>query len=222
MLKLVIFFLFFIIIFIILVLGFFWDDLKKISEKKNHKRHVYKVLHDFVEEKDQLLLNDTNFFFEDDVSKLYKVDHILICDKYVYIIKDYTNFGGIYGNLEDPQLFIQTPNNTKGTIDNPVLENLSVTSKIEKMTKIDHDQHLYVSVVVYNDSLVVPKGVAIKSQNSWFLPLSELIETINIAEEDQIDPLKKESSQRLAEQIKTKSDATKKFVKDSKTKNKNK
>lgn len=220
MVKLVVFLIIFTILFIALIIGFFSDDIKNALEKKNHKKNVYKNLHNFVEENDQLLINNACFYFKDDPSIAHYIDHILICDKYVYIIKDYVNEGGIFGNIVDPHLFKLDKHNNKHTIDNPVLQNLEMVEKIEKLTNIDHDEHLYVSVVVYNNSLVVPKGISIKNQNSWFIPLKDLTKTIKTAEEDDIQPLQTEKSQRLAVALKDRSDEIKKRLIESQSKQK--
>lgn len=220
MVKLVVFLVLFTVIFVALILGFFSDDIKRVFEKKNHKKNVYKCLHYFVEENDQLLINDACFYFKDDTSKANYIDHILICDKYVYIIKDYVNDGGISGNIVDPHLFQLDIHGNKHKIDNPVIQNLEMVERIEKLTNINHDEHLYVSVVVYNNSLVVPKGIAIKNQNSWFIPLKDLIKTIKTAEEDDIQPLQTEKSQKLATALKERSDEIKKRLLESQAKTK--
>lgn len=207
--KLISFLVLFILVFILLILGFFWDDIKSGSEKKNHKKHVYKALHNYVEENDKLLLNDVVCYLDGDTSKPTRIDHVLICEKYVYVIKDYTQEGGIYGNLADSHLFRQDRNGKKQRIDNPVLENLNTVTKLEKLTHIAHDQKLFVSVVVFNNSLVVPKGVQVKSQTSWFIPLSELIGTVKVAEQDNIAIFSKENGEILAQALKSKSDSTK-------------
>ncbi len=207
--KLISFLILFVIVFSLLILGFFWDDIKIRSEKTNHKKHVYKTLHNFAEEKDQLLLNDVVCYLDGDTAKPTKIDHIVICSKYVYVIKDFSQDGGIYGNLADLNLFRQDKNGKKQRIENPVLENLHVVEKLEKLTHISHDQHLFVSVVVFNNSLIVPKGVAQKTQDSWFIPLHDLIGTIKVAEQDDIAPFSKEKGESLAQALKSKSDSTK-------------
>lgn len=209
MLKLILFLTIYFVVFLLLILGMFSDDIKSYSEKKNHKKHVYKVLDDFVEENDQLLLNDVVCCFEKDQEPTL-IDHILFCDKYVYVIKDFYERGGVFGNLADPHLFCQTRDGKKKKIENPVLENREIIHKLELYTAIPQSEKLFVSVVVFNNSLVVPKGVAVKEQGNWFLPLKDLVGTIKVAEQDDVNPMSEEMSQRLCDMLQKYSEKAKK------------
>lgn len=208
MLRLILVIVAIVLIALLLLIAIFYDDLKDISERRNHKKHVYKVLHYYAEENDQLLLNNVAICMAGE-NTITDIDHILICDKYVYVFKDYYAKGGIYGNVVDETLFLKNFKGGIKKIENPVTQNQQILRKLENTIGSSEDEKLFVSVVVFNSSLIVPKNLAIKNQNSWFLPVNEIEGTLKVAEEDDVPLISEEMGERLAKRLKNRSEETK-------------
>jgi hypothetical protein len=209
MVKLVVFLVIFSIVVVLLVVGFFYDDIKAFDEKRRHRHHVYQVLHNYAEDYDQLLLNNVVLNLGQPGDPATTFDHILIGDKYAYLIQDFEAQGAIYGNLRDPKLFLKNFQSTVITIPNPMIENLEAILKFEKSRGIDPEEKICVSVIVVNDSLIVPAGIKTKGQVGWFLPVNELYKTLQQAEQDDVAKISHETSQKIIQNLKSQSDANK-------------
>jgi hypothetical protein len=203
-----------IVILILLSLFFLFDDLLlDRREKKEFQRKVYKELHYFVEEQDQLLLNHVNLYLSPDSADLSLFDHILLADKYVYVIHDFYAHGGIYGNVKDAMLFLKGYDEEIKNIPNPILQNEEEVKKLEEFLSIQHSDKILVSVVTYNSSLIVPDGIGKKEQNSWFLPLSDLVKTIRQAEQDDVTPISHEKTEKIVKALQERSNLIKREIK---------
>lgn len=213
-----------VIAFIILFLFFalFFDTFKEHEEKHNYKKKVYKALHYFAEENDFCLLNDIRLYFSIDDEKPYVIDHILFGKNYIYVIFDFYQTGGIYGNREDESLFLKNEKGLVNNIPNPSIYNNIVISSLESALAGER-KHLFIPVTVYNSSLLVPSTIRMKTSENMFVSLDELGETILEAEKDSIAvPLSNELTEQLAIMLKERSEAVKKDLKKRKVKNKNK
>lgn len=201
---------------IVLLIGslvvFFWDDLRSFSDKHFYKNKVYKVLKYYCDEEDQLLLNDVYLYLQGDSDELTHFDHIVLADKYVYVISDFYAYGGIYGNITDSSLFVRDYHDHSGKIENPVLVNEAKVRKLEASLEVDPRDHMFVSVVVYNNSLQVPAGIGKKEQSSWFLPVKDLEKTLKQAEKDDVSPISHKKTEALLAMLKKRSDLIKQEV----------
>lgn len=188
---------------------FFSDSIKRSLEKRRFDKRVYKVLRHFADENDHLLLNQVTLYLLGDASKPVVYDHIVFADKYIYVVKSFTRQGGIYGNASDPSLFLRDYKNNTIKIENPILANEEQVRKLESALDVMENDRMFVSVVVYNPSLAVPKMIARKDVTSWFLPVTELEKTLRMAENDSVTPIRHEQTERLALMLKKRSDETK-------------
>lgn len=208
-------FLFLLVVILILLtglFGFFYDEIRDFIEDKTHKHRVYKVLYHFAEDTDTLLLNDCTLFLGKDDLQPTVFDHILVGKKYVYIVKDYVNHGGIYGNLQDEHLHIKNKTGKYIQIENEVLKNYKNLLKLEKVINISHEDRLFVSVVCYNNSLFVPKGIAVKDFGNWFLKIGDLEKTLKQAENDNVPPITDANSEELINILENNSMRTKQQI----------
>ncbi len=190
------------------ILLFFQSDIRRFFERRRYRQRVYKALHFYAEENDQLLINNCCLILPGE-RKATRIDHILLADKYVYVVKDFYQDGAIYGNLEDPYLFHQDSSKKKEKIENPVLENREVIEKLKKLIGVEEDSTLFVNVVCYNKSLLLPPEMVRKEQGLFFLSTTELEETIKDAEKDEILPIAHEKSEKLIQMLKDRSEGIK-------------
>lgn len=199
---------------IILILGYLLLS-KFLYEKERlcHRKNVYKVLHHYAEEYDHYLLNDVQLYLDENNLKPMTFDHILFADKYIYVISDYAEYGGIYGKAADELLFLKKENGQTIHIPNPLHIGLEKMKTIEYASHASPDKHIFVSMVVYNNSLIVHNDLKIKNGTSCFLPLKELASTLNEAEKDHVTAFDDNRVKSLVLQIKERSDRVKEDVK---------
>ena len=154
-----------IVLFIIILVSLFflfYDKIQYLYEKKKHRKRIYKILHYFAEEEDCYLLNDVKVFLAKDDPEPTCFDHLLFAEKYIYIITDFIAFGGVYGNVKDASLFLKKPSGKTVPIPNPIISGKERVRRIEEFINSAHEHKLFMSMTVYNPSLIVPKGIHIK------------------------------------------------------------
>lgn len=208
--QIFVFFLILVLLIIGCLIGFFFDRIKLSYEKRNYKKMVYKVLHYYAEENDCLLLNDVDVFTRMDTETCTHVDHILFCEKHIYLIQDIFAYGGLYGNLVDNNLFLKNENGVVKSFPNPVKKNLQIVRKYYDLIDTDPALNIFSSFVVFNNSLIVPNGVAKETSTDSLLPLRDLEKVIRLAEtEEDSLPLPTEKVDKIVESLKERSDRTK-------------
>lgn len=197
-------------ILLALTLAFLITDLVlSFQEIKSHPKRVYKALFGYADENDHLLLNNIDLFLEGDYTSPTRFDHLLFADKYIYIITDFALRGGLYGNINDPNIFVRKPSGQAQQIHNPIPYSAERITRFEKLLQVNQGDKMIVSVVVYNNSLVVPESLRKMDKNSWFISLSELIPTIRKAEKDDVTPIPHEMTQSMLNTIKRRSESIK-------------
>lgn len=201
------------------MLFFLVDDFFSAKkDKKKFMKDVYRVLKYHAEEQDDLLLNEVTLYLSKENQKPTIFDHILFADKYIYVITDFAYQGGIYGNVEDGYLFIQGYDKKKVKVRNPIIESEENVKKLEEFLSIRHSDKILVSVVVYSQNLMVPSQIAKKNQTSWFLSLHELEKTLEIAEQDDVEAISHDKTDKIVKAIYERSNMIKKEIKAQKIK----
>lgn len=191
----------------------FNDFAKSHRDRKKFAKRVYNVLKYYADEQDHLLLNDVNLYLGEEKRKPTIFNHVLFADKYVYVITDFSYQGGIYGNIQDGTLFVKDYDGKKLKVDNPIADNEGNVRKLENFLGIHHSDKMLVSVVVHDSNLIVPKEIEKKEQNSWFLPIGELEKTLNLAEQDDVEPISHEQTERMVRTLLERSNLIKKEIK---------
>ncbi len=181
---------------------------EKSREKKKLNDKVAKTLNYIADENDFLLLHDVKASLLSDTYPT-SFGHILFGDRYIYIVETFVGFGALYGNVKDPYLFLKKEDGSSIKIKNPLPPLREKTKKLEKACSCTPEDKRFVSAVVYNNSLDVPKGIARKEQGTWFLPYKDLEKTIKLAERDEVSLISHEQTDRIAKQLKNISDQTK-------------
>lgn len=198
------------------------DSVSHGNEIKKHKKHVYKVLHHYAEEHDHYLLNDVELYFDENNPEPIVFDHILFANKYIYVITDLAAKGGIYGNINDELLFFKKNDGSVINIHNPLDIGNEKVKILETAVGASHDKHLFLSMIVYNPSLIVHKDIRVKNGDSCFIPITEVEETIDEAEKDSVTSFDDNKTKELVKAIKERSDQVKRDLKEKKARAKKK
>ena len=119
------------------------------SHQKNKYREIYyKTIRSIADEQDYYLLN--NFIFRIDHGRTAVIDHLLIGDKYFYVISSLYYDGNLSGKEFDSSLILTTKNNGKNYTDNPLFQTKTLIQKLSLVTGID--QSMMIGIVVLNDA----------------------------------------------------------------------
>ncbi len=202
-----------ILILLVLIIGFFYSDIKRTFDEHFCRKKIYRTLHYFVEENDELLVNGVDMYLsaEDEDLKPTHIPHILLTKKYVYVVSDFIADGGLFGNLNDEYLILKDLKGNSKKILNPVLQNELVTSQLENLVKEQakktiEEPSCFFSIVCYNDSLLIADNLKKNDYPSIFIKAKNLGKVLKEIEKDNITPIPAEYTEILAKNIKKRSD----------------
>ena len=156
------------------------------TARKVNNKLVASKLYRFANMNDYLLLNDYRINIDD--VNVGKIDHILVSNKYIYVIHDYSYYGVISGLYFDEQLKLTNKKGEKN-IANPLNYNRNLAKRLALSNGLDN---------------TFIKGIVVVGDQSAFkideLPaqfnicrLSKLIKTIKELDGSEVKPFKEET-----------------------------
>ena len=130
--------------------------------KKKYREYYYSLIYKIAVDKDYFLLN--NFLFKMDDQHNALINHILFCNKYIYLINSYYFNGDITGTISDRALIYVPKKGQKKYINNPLLSMKKLLERLSMVTNLDPD--LFIGIVLVNDGV----GIDINGEsNTYFL-----------------------------------------------------
>ncbi len=185
----------FLILGVIVVLVLFFILLyRNFLKKKRLKRLVYRYLYHYAEFNDYLLLND--YFLHLDQNNVGHIDHILITNKYIYLIHDFSISGLISGKYNDEQLILSTRKEDKSIL-NPLNYNRNLAKRVALYN--DLDNNFIKGIVVINDDAVV--DISDIPTQFYITRRCELKKVIKSIEGEDVKPFKEENIVRFINQL---------------------
>lgn len=179
---------------ILIVLGFaLYFLIRSRMMKKDFKYFYYKRLYRLAMDKDYYLIN--NFIFKIDDSHVGRIDHILFGDKYIYLINDSYFDGDIEGKENDRSLILINKVGKKYYVDNPIIDNRNILTKLAIVTGID--KSLLISISLINDNC--HSGVITSSNSSYIIQSNKMKYLIKAIESR---PIGKINAKELANAVK--------------------
>lgn len=170
--------------------------LYKNHYKKHFNFHCYKEIYKIAQKQDYYLIN--NFYFKlDDSGKYAKIDHILFAEKFIYVITDVYFQGDVLGKVNDNSLICIRPNGKKHYINNPLLVNKFLISRLSM--KINQSPSLMIGVVIYNDNSKLE--LATDSKQFYIVKRGKLKSLINAIESRNIGKIKSDELEKLVHLI---------------------
>ena len=157
---------FLIIVPIIVIAGLFcaiYFPVRKRRMRTQYKYHYYRFIYKEALLQDLYLIN--NFMFKIDDTHYGKIDHILIANKYIYIINDYYFDGDIEGKDTDASLIFISRNGKKKYMDNILLDNMKLMNKLSLITGINSSLMIGISMVNKNCNC----GVASSTKSHYII-----------------------------------------------------
>lgn len=171
---------------ILVTLIFIFLLYKNILSKKRIKKITMNRLYRFANVNDYLLLN--NYKIQIDDKNEGVIDHLLITDRFIYVIHDFNLSGVIEGRYFDEQLNAVI-NKEEKYIANPMNYNRNMAKRLALYQGLDNS-YLKGIVVINNDTIVnideIPDQYAIVKAN-------KLIKTIKKMDGIKIKPFKEDT-----------------------------
>ena len=144
----------FIVLAIIFVLSFlffiFYPLIKRSVLKRNFVRSYGRTIYQLANVHDYYLINTLLLKANDDST--IDIDHLLLADKFIFVIKDYYFNGSLHGKDSDNSwvyYFGKVSNPKKKIIKNPLKENNERLKKLSMITGLE--KSLLIPVVLVND-----------------------------------------------------------------------
>ena len=123
----------------------FYDSINNVRLSLTKKKRIKRKLKRIAKYNDYILLNDLVLYLND--NNYIEIEHLLIANKYIYVITSRSYFGEINGLATDSKWLLY-----KGTklshINNPLPNNLKRLRTVAILTNIDEKN--FVSLVVMN------------------------------------------------------------------------
>ena len=171
---------------ILVILIFVFLLYKNILSKKRIKKITMNRLYRFANVNDYLLLN--NYKIQIDDTHEGVIDHLLITDRFIFVIHDFNLSGVIEGRYFDEQLNAII-NKEEKYIANPMNYNRNMAKRLALYQGLDNS-YLKGIVVISNDTIVnideIPEQYAIVKAN-------KLIKTIKKMDGVKIKPFKEDT-----------------------------
>ena len=171
---------------ILVILIFIFLLYKNILSKKRIKKITMNRLYRFANVNDYLLLN--NYKIQIDDKNEGVIDHLLITDRFIFVIHDFNLSGVIEGRYFDEQLNAVI-NKEEKYIANPMNYNRNMAKRLALYQGLDNS-YLKGIVVINNDTIVnideIPEQYAIVKAN-------KLIKTIKKMDGIKIKPFKEDT-----------------------------
>lgn len=201
---------FLIIVPIIVIAGLFcaiFFPLRKRKMRKEFKYYYYRFIYKEALYQDLYLIN--NFMFKIDDTHVGKIDHILFANKYIYIINDYYFDGDIEGKDTDASLIFISRTGKKKYMDNLLLDNKKLISKLSLITGINSSLMIGISLVNKNCNV----GVSSSSKHHYIVQANKFKMLLNAIESRPIGNINQEQLANAVQAIDKLNRKTKKNAK---------
>lgn len=145
------------------------------KQKNNHREVYYKTIRAIADNQDYYLIN--NFIFKIDGSKTAVIDHLLIGEKYFYIITSLYYEGNLSGKEFDNSLILTTKEKGKTYTDNPLFMTKTLLTRLSTVTGIDVS--MMIGIVLVNDTCQVNLIPEKRSDGSEILSDEKIYYVVN-------------------------------------------
>ena len=175
--------------------------------RKEFKYYYYRFIYKEALYQDLYLIN--NFMFKIDDTHVGKIDHILFANKYIYIINDYYFDGDIEGKDTDASLIFISRTGKKKYMDNLLLDNKKLISKLSLITGINSSLMIGISLVNKNCNV----GVSSSSKHHYIVQANKFKMLLNAIESRPIGNINQEQLAKAVQAIDKLNRKTKKNAK---------
>lgn len=159
---------------------------RNIYSKKKYKEATFLKIARASKYNDYLLLN--NYYVDFDDTHVGCIDHIVISNKYIFVINDFPLSGVISGDARSESLRLITGKNNALLISNPLNYNINLIKRMNAKSRLDQT-FIKGLVVIDNDS-----KIALENMGEQFLMIrrKELSKVIARFDQDDVHNLKED------------------------------
>ena len=191
-------------IVVVLVILFLFFLVRNKNQKSNHEMEYYKVIRSIADCEDYYLLN--NFKFNVYGSKVATIDHLLVGEKYFYIILSMYYDGNLSGAENDASLRLTTKETGTSYTDNPLFISKTLIQYLSSKTNVSSS--FMIGIVLVNDSCQInltseklPNGNTIPNDEKIYF-LTNVSKLKNLIKKIESRPIKKLNAKSLDSVIK--------------------
>lgn len=171
----------------LIVLSLLWLAFYRNFFKKRHlKGIVGRKLYHYADVNDYLLLNNYHIHIDD--KHIGEIDHILITNKFIIVIHDFSISGVITGEYNDEQLKI-TEKKGERLIANPLNYNRNLTKRVALFNNLDNS-FLKGIVVVNDDSYINIDSIPAQFK---ICPKKDVLKVIKEFDKEEVKPFKEDT-----------------------------
>ncbi len=185
-----------IVLFVLVVLAFLFWIIYPIFQTKRMRRHpkqaFYRKVLKIANYRDYYLINEFKVHSDDEYSP--SVDHLLLGNKYIYLIYDYYFEGAVDASLEDDYWIYHKMDGSKVKISNPIKKSKKISEYFAVANSID-PAYMVTIVLINNDCFISPIKNA--SQKEKLVTLSKLEKLIGSYESQDIGNFDEKGMSRL-------------------------
>ena len=174
------------VILLLLFLLYYRNYFKKKNLNAVVARHLYR----YANINDYLLLNNYRIHIDD--NHIGKIDHVLVTNKYIIVINDFSISGVLEGDYSHGELKLT---NKKGSakIVNPLNYNINLTKRVAMFNNLDNS--FLRGIVVINDDSII--NVTNMPNQFKLIKKKDLNKTIKEIDGNDVKPFKEETIVRF-------------------------
>lgn len=170
-LRLVIFIILCILLGLFFIVLFLYTPFRRFMRSNFTIRSYYKKVRQVVLDHDYYLINQWERSFGEGKNETVHIDHIVVGNKFIYVIRDRYYEGVIIAKENDLSWYFQQSRHRKKAIDNPMLRNHERADYLATLSSLN--RAYFISVVLVNDDCLVTPFES-RSQDSFLVPISKL------------------------------------------------
>lgn len=183
------------IILLLVIAILLYRPIRKSIYKKRFRELYGRKVYKLALYEDYYLINLFHLKFSD--YSLVVVDHVLLAEKYIYVILDRYYNGSITGKLDDPSLVLISSKGKKQYIPNPINDIKQIVKRISLMSGID--KSLFVGIILINKECSI--NIERSNEDYYIIQVDKLKKLVGAIESRDVATINENQLQRFVNDL---------------------
>ena len=183
----------------LLIFLYIYPSIKRYKESKHFNKFIYRKVYAIAMLNDYYLINNLPLYSENDEEYAINIDHILISNKFMYVIKDLYYKDVINGNKNDKVWLSYDKLGRTTEFKNPLMLNLIRCDRFSEAQQIDRSY--FISIVVVNNDIQMKNIDDISTSNSYICKKKDLKKLISKIEKRNVSNFNPEGLEKAVMKI---------------------
>ncbi len=184
------------VILLVTVVLLFVFVRKKALQRFALLRYFYPVIRKTAVYYDFYLINQLQIQLINNESLF--IDHVLFCNKYIYVINDYLYKGALTGNPQDLKWILKNKKGEEKMVDSPLLETKQLLQKLSLRTSLDHSNFIGITLVSKDTKIT---DLDVNDSQNFVIDTKDFTKLILKIEGRDISPLNPEELKKRVHEI---------------------